>query len=150
MSTVEFTQALHALVRELDDAAEEVLQGDFGITHSQLAFLMPLLSHGELDVSSLAAFKRVSIPAVSKRIKWFVDRSLIRAVHPAGDAKRVILSLTPQGKRLATSASGRLASRLDELLATWPDDRRSVFHDLVLEVTWTIRANRGLEMKELE
>jgi DNA-binding MarR family transcriptional regulator len=145
MSVVELAQGLHALVGELDGAAEEVLHAEFGVTHSQLAFLMPLLHQGELDVSSLAASNRVSVAAVSKRIGWFVDRDLIRAAHPTGDAKRVVLSLTPQGRRLAQGAASRLSSRLDELLADWPDDRRAAFHELVVEVTERLRANRDLK-----
>jgi len=143
MSTLELTQSLHALMRELDAAAEDVLRTEFDLTHSQLAFLMPLLQHGELDVSSLAAANRVSNAAVSKRIAWFVDRGLIRAGHPAGDAKRVVLTLTPRGRRVTTAASQRLASGLEHLLSGWPERKRLAFHQLVLEVTSTIRINRA-------
>jgi DNA-binding MarR family transcriptional regulator len=141
MSSIELAHALHALVGELDAAAEAVVQAEFGLTHSQLAFLMPLFTHGDLDVSSLAASNRVSIAAVSKRVGWFVDRGLINADHPEGDGKRVVLSLTSQGRRLAKSASERLASRLEDLLAGWPQQRREQFRELVLEATESIRAN---------
>ncbi len=148
MSSMELAQALHALVGELDAAAEELVQAEFGVTHSQLGFLMPLLREGDLDVSSLAASNRVSIPAVSKRIAWFVDRGLVRAAHPSGDAKRVVLSLTPRGRRLAEDASARLASGLDDLLGSWPANRRRTFHELVLEVTGTLRTNRTQATQE--
>jgi DNA-binding MarR family transcriptional regulator len=148
MTPIELAQSLHALVGELDSAAEELLQAEFGVTHSQLSFLMPLLSHGSLDVTSLAAVNRVSIPAVSKRIEWFVDRRLVRAAHPQGDAKRVVLSLTPQGNRLAREASTRLANRLDDLLVSWPDSRRTVLHELVRDLTEAIQHERDDAVKE--
>ena len=148
MSVMGFAQALHGLVEALDAAAEELLQADFGITHSQLAFLMPLLREGELDVSSLAARNRVTLAAVSKRISWFVDRGLVRAGHPVGDAKRVVLTLTPKGRRLAGAASARLASGLDELLDEWPVARRDALLDLALDVTAIVHRNRGRNQKE--
>ena len=148
VSSTELAQALHALVGELDAAAEAVVRDEFGLTHSQLAFLMPLFTRGDLDVSSLAASNRVSIAAVSKRVGWFVDRGLIDAEHPEGDGKRVVLSLTPQGRRLAKAASARLASGLEDLLAGWPAQRREAFRELVLEATETIRANSAHEVRK--
>ena len=145
---MELAQALHELVGQLDAAAEAVLQEEFGVTHSRLSFLMPLVRQGPLDVSSLAATNRVSTAAVSKRIGWFVERDLVRADNPAGDAKRVLLALTPQGRRLARAASGRLAGRLEDLLAPWPEERRVVFLQLVQEVTEAIRVSDEAAPKE--
>lgn len=148
MSATELARALHALVGELDAAAEEVVRAEFGVTHSQLSFMMPLFIHGELDVTSLAAMNRVSVAAVSKRVGWFVGRDLIQAEHPAGDAKRVVLTLTGEGRRLARTASARLTRGLDDLLVGWPEERRSVFMELVVDVTETIRANRDKAVME--
>ena len=145
---MELAHALHALVGELDAAAEAVLEAEFGVTHSQLSFLMPLLGDGPLDVSSLAARNHVSTAAVSKRIEWFVERDLVRAEHPVGDAKRVLLSLTPQGRRLALGASSRLASRLEEVLAPWPEKRRVLLLSLITEVTAAIRSTDESAPKE--
>ena len=139
---------LHALVGGLDAAAERLLQSEFGVTHSQLAFLMPLLQTTELDVSTLAAATGVSVPAVSKRVTWFTARGLVRARHPHDSAKRVVLSLTPKGRRLATAASTRLGQRLDELLAAWPIERRDLFHELVLEVTDLVARIDGVDDEE--
>jgi DNA-binding MarR family transcriptional regulator len=103
---------------------------------------MPLLHHGALDVSALASSNEVSIPAVSKRVAWFTDRNLIRAARSPGDARRLVLSLTPKGRRLAQAAAARLSVRLDELLTDWPDERRDAFHELVVEVTQRLRSSR--------
>jgi DNA-binding MarR family transcriptional regulator len=139
----ELAQGLHALVSRLDAAADDLLRREFAISHSQLGFLMPLLDHRELDVTTLAAANRVSVPAVSKRVAWFTERGLISTRHPASGGRQVLLSLTPKGRRLATSASQRLRHRLDELVADWPDARRDLLRELVAELTDTIDENSG-------
>jgi DNA-binding MarR family transcriptional regulator len=134
----ELARSLHALTAQLDAAADDLVRQEFGLSHSQLGFLMPLLEHAELDITSLAAALNVSVPAVSKRVVWFTERDLVRSrSHPEG-GRRVALALTPSGRRLAVRASTRLRSRLDELVADWPEGRLQQLHTLVTELSTTV------------
>ncbi len=139
---MELAEQLHSLVWELDNAAEELLRSEFGMSHSQLAFLMPLLHRSDLDVSSHAVAMGVTVPAVSKRTNWFVDRGLVASSRPPGDARRVVLNLTPAGRQLASEASAALAQRVDRLLAEWPESRRNSFGDMLCELTAAVRLSR--------
>ena len=140
MAPGELAGALHRLTAQLDSAADDLLRDEFGLSHSQLGFLMPLLEHTELDVTSLAAALHVSVPAVSKRVTWFTERDLVRSgSHPDG-GRRVSLRLTPSGRRLAVRASTRLRARLDELVGDWQQDRLELLHDLVADLSATVSA----------
>jgi DNA-binding MarR family transcriptional regulator len=140
MDDAGLAQSLHALVAALDLEAERLLTERFGITHSQLAFLAPLLQAEALDVSSLAAAMRVSVPAVSKRTAWFVERSLVQVDGASAKGRRVLLSLTPEGRRLASEAIAALDDGLTALLADFPASRRDEFFTLVLELLDHVRA----------
>ena len=134
----ELAHSLHLLTARLDAAADDLLREEFGLSHSQLGFLMPLLEHAELDVTSLAAALTVSVPAVSKRVVWFTERDLVRSrSHPDG-GRRVALALTTSGRRLAVRASTRLRTRLDQLVAGWPEARLEQLHALVVELSATV------------
>lgn len=140
MSDESLAQSLHALVAALELEAERLLTARFGITHSQLGFLTPLLRAETLDISSLAAAMGVSVPAVSKRTRWFVDRGLVRADGASAGGRRVLLSLTPKGRRLAAAAIVALDEGLTALLAGFPESRREEFLTLTLELLDHVRA----------
>jgi DNA-binding MarR family transcriptional regulator len=134
-------QSLHALVAALDIEAERLLTERFGLTHSQLAFLAPLLHAETLDVSSLATAVGVSVPAVSKRTTWFEERGLVQVDAVSAKGRRVLLSLTPKGRRLATAAIQALDDGLTSLFAGFPASRRDEFLALVLQLLDTVRGN---------
>jgi DNA-binding MarR family transcriptional regulator len=140
MNDESLAQSLHALVATLELEAERLLAARFGISHSQLGFLAPLLATKTLDVTSLAAAMRVSVPAVSKRTGWFVDRGLVVADTTSANGRRVLLSLTPKGRELAAAAMAALDEGLSALLAGFPDSRRAEFLTLTLELLDHVRS----------
>lgn len=102
---------LNDLVREMNGQADALLREEYGLTHSQFVFLLILLETKQLDVTRLAEALGVTKGAVSKRIGWFIERDLVSTFQSPGDAKRVLIALTPEGFKLAKSAGDYLEQR---------------------------------------
>jgi DNA-binding MarR family transcriptional regulator len=102
---------LNDLVREMNGQADSLLRGKFGLTYSQFVFLLILLENEEIDVTRLAEALGVTKGAVSKRIGWFLEKDLVSTFQSRGDAKRVLICLTPVGIKLANSAGDFLEQR---------------------------------------
>jgi DNA-binding MarR family transcriptional regulator len=134
MAKPELAEALHLLVSELDQEAEYLLTTRHGITHSQLAFMAPLLREGPLDVTTLAARMNVTVAAVSKRARWFVDRGYVKVDTASTPGRRTLLALTDEGKALTTAAIATLELGLATVLRDLDAKRRKQFRTLLLEV----------------
>jgi len=102
---------LNDLVREMNGQADSLLRGEFGLTHSQFVFLLILFQTEQIDVTRLAEALGVTKGAVSKRVGWFLERDLVSTFQSPGDAKRVLIALTPEGFKLAKSAGDFLEQR---------------------------------------
>jgi DNA-binding MarR family transcriptional regulator len=140
MKPPELAEALHLLVAELDQEAEYLLQRQHGISHSQLAFMAPLLREGPLDATSLAERMGVSVPAVSKRIGWFGERGYIRVDRDSAPGRRITLELTEVGAAVTTEAISSLEVGLARLLTDFPAADRDQFHVLVLSLLAHVRS----------
>ena len=134
MAKPELAEALHLLVSELDQEAEYLLTTRHGITHSQLAFMAPLLREGPLDISTLAARMNVTVAAVSKRASWFVDRGYVRIDSASVPGRRTLLALTDSGQTLTAAAISTLETGLATVLSDIDPKRRKQFRSLLLEV----------------
>jgi DNA-binding MarR family transcriptional regulator len=134
MAKPELAEALHLLVSELDQEAEYLLTTRHGITHSQLAFMAPLLREGPLDISTLAARTNVTVAAVSKRASWFEDRGYVRVDSASAPGRRTLLALTESGLALSADAIGTLEAGLATVLRDIDPKRRKQFRSLLLEV----------------
>jgi DNA-binding MarR family transcriptional regulator len=130
----ELAEALHLLVSELDQEAEYLLTTRHSITHSQLAFMAPLLREGPLDISTLATRMNVTVAAVSKRASWFVDRGYVRIDSASAPGRRTLLALTDSGRALTAAAIGTLEAGLASVLRDIDPKRRKQFRSLLLEV----------------
>lgn len=103
--------AIHLLrsVAAVDDAA--------GVGPAQLSALSVLYFAGSLTLRGLADAERVTAPTMS-RIVDALERARLarRSAHP-DDARSVLVSLTPKGRRLFERARQRRLDRLDDLFA---------------------------------
>jgi DNA-binding MarR family transcriptional regulator len=101
------TFSLNRLVALLNGHADTILRARFDITYSQFTFLL-CLTEGPLSLTEAADMQGVSVAAVSKRVPWFVERGLVRTASDADHARKVLIALTPSGRRLAAKSSADL------------------------------------------
>ncbi len=98
-SRITFT--LNHLVSALDAYADELLTARWGLTISQFTFLTVLEESQPVDITHMAECLRVTKAAVSKRVPGLVEKGYVRTVADRANARRVLLTLTDEGQRLA-------------------------------------------------
>ena len=105
--------AIHLLraVRRVDE--------ETGLTAARLSALSVLVFGGPITVSRLARAERVSAPTMSRLVKGLERDGLAARDASVDDARLVIVSATPEGRRLLERGRERrvaeLAARLDSL-----------------------------------
>jgi DNA-binding MarR family transcriptional regulator len=99
---------LNDLVREMNRQADGLLRKQFEITYSQFVFLLMIEETLDCDVTRLACSLGVTKGAVSKRLKWFIERDLVATHRLEKDEKRLMISLTKSGSHLTISAGNFL------------------------------------------
>lgn len=117
-----FTYSLHHLVAEMDAHADRILAARYdGLTFSQFMFLAVLEDGQPLDVTHMAQCLGVSKAAVSKRVPGLVAQGYIHASADPAHGRRVVLTLSDEGARLAREAGDVLDTELTRLF-TGRDD----------------------------
>jgi DNA-binding MarR family transcriptional regulator len=95
---------------------EEICCGT--VSAAQCVLLQTLLE-GESDVSALAAHTRVTKGAMTRLVDGLQNRSWVTRDKAEDDARRVLISLTPTGKRealrLRTLTERSIATILDRI-----------------------------------
>ena len=145
----ETVSALRALVAALGRSARRVEQRS-GITNAQLFVLQQLDADGELSINDIAARAMTRQSAVSIIVSRLEHRGLVRRTRSSADGRRMIVSLSAAGRRLARSGpeppTNRLLSALRELS---PLDAR-VLHGALLRVAAAIGADDPISMPMFE
>lgn len=100
MSEKRISFLLNIVVREMNSQADGLLRNEFGITYSQFVFLMTVSENPNIDVTRLSEALGVTKGAVSKRLSWFIEKGFVRCNHGTGNAKKVLVNLTPDGRKL--------------------------------------------------
>jgi DNA-binding MarR family transcriptional regulator len=102
---------LRRAVSQLQRSFRDLREPD-GPTSAQLSALGSLHRHGPMATGELAARERLKPQSVTRLIAALRDAKLIERV-PGGDARRVVVAITDEGRR----ALGRVMRRRDERLA---------------------------------
>ena len=112
------TAHLHELVFAMDVFADRALSAEFGADYNLFVFLNPLLEQ-DLDVTRLAERLNLTKAAVSKRVPSLERDGWLETSSDPGNARRVVVSLSPRGRDLVLGAGrllgGRFAALLDDL-----------------------------------
>ena len=87
-----------------------------GMTHERLAALELIDSNGPVSVSDLAAFASVRVPSMSRMVTSLVEEGLARKRGMKDDARGVLISLTPKGKRAYQVANRKAVEHLERAL----------------------------------
>jgi len=96
---------MNRLVNALNAAADHILREQFGLTFSQFQFLAVLEACGTISSRTFAERLGVSPAAVSRRLSWFEQRSLIHTGTLAHDRRTVTVTISEQGKELLSKTS---------------------------------------------
>jgi homoprotocatechuate degradation regulator HpaR len=87
-----------------------------GINEQQWRVIRVLAEHASLDASDLAQRANILAPSLTRMIRSLTERGLIRRGKDQGDGRRVILSITPEGRALieaVTPDAGRIYAGID-------------------------------------
>jgi DNA-binding MarR family transcriptional regulator len=136
------TFTLNELVSVLNGAADRLLRDNFAVTYSQFLFLVTLHGLGESTPSHLAERLGVSRAAVSQRLDWFEGRKLIKVSRPKGNLRNLSLTLTMQGRSLATSSADFLEEQFRTLFKGLPNVNLSELDQTLKEITSQLLANQ--------
>ncbi|MCL3859639.1 MarR family winged helix-turn-helix transcriptional regulator [Actinotalea sp. K2] len=109
------TYSLNHLVTAMNAYADQVLAERWGLTFSQFTFLAVLEDGQPLDITRMAECLGVSKAAVSKRVPGLQAKGYVQTVADPANARRVLLTLTDEGLRLAHEAGGLLDAELTQL-----------------------------------
>jgi DNA-binding MarR family transcriptional regulator len=95
--------------------------------------LLQTLMEGEWDVSSLAAHSRVTKGAMTRLVDGLVKRDWVARDKSDDDGRRVLVSLTPEGKNEAQRLNCLVANSIDTILQQIPENERDrVVHSIRL------------------
>ena len=87
-----------------------------GISATRFSALASLIFHGEMNIGQLAAFERVSRPAMTRLVRDLEkDGFVTRRADPA-DGRGVIVSTTPAGRRIVGKIRGAKIAFVDDFL----------------------------------
>lgn len=117
-------QALRRIGRALDQRSRLLLR-ETGLSIPQLLMLQALGRHGPLSVGDLAATVNTSQATATDVIDRLAGRGLLMRRRQAGDKRRVEISLTADGERLAADAPALLPESFQAAFAALPDWEQS-------------------------
>ncbi len=115
-------QSIRALVASLHESARAV-ERSTGVTNAQLFILRELATSDGLSINDLASRALTGQNTISTIVTRLGRRGLVRRQRATDDGRRVLVSLTPAGRRLVKRApeppTGRL---LAALVGMTPED----------------------------
>jgi len=99
--------------------------GDVG--DSQLSVLFQLDLRGPLTPSQLAALEHVTPPSMNRTVNGLEESGLVSRERDAGDARKVLVTLTPEASAVLTETRRlRAVWFSDELATLTPDERAAL------------------------
>ena len=134
----ELRTALTAASRSYKSAGSDALRR-LGLHPGQDFLLDALRQEGPMTAGDLARRLRVEGPTVSRMSQRMESAGLVQRVADAADGRRTLISLTPQGRRLAVKVPQILDEVLEGALAGLSDAQRGQLRE-ALEL---VAANLG-------
>jgi DNA-binding MarR family transcriptional regulator len=109
---------LRALVEELRRSARTI-ESRTGVSNAQLFLLRELRAHGPLSVNDLAVSARTGPSTASIVVQRLVRAGLAAKARSRADARSVMVTLTPAGRRVIRRApaptTAKLISAIEEI-----------------------------------
>jgi DNA-binding MarR family transcriptional regulator len=125
-----FYQHLQALVRHYQ-RRDRGRRSCTGLSPNECYALEALTRHGELQLDGLARELGLPKPTASRLVAELVERGLLAREADPRDARRVRLTLTPDGVSAHAAAVALVQRDQAALLARFPPSTRRAFCDLL-------------------
>jgi homoprotocatechuate degradation regulator HpaR len=109
--------------REAVMARFRPILSDHGITEQQWRVIRVVAEAGRIDATDLAARANILAPSLTRMLKALTDRGLIARAKDKGDARRQILTITPDGDALIRAVSPHSAQVYRGIEAEFGADR---------------------------
>ncbi|MEP6791351.1 MAG: MarR family transcriptional regulator [Ramlibacter sp.] len=125
---------LYRLIRLQSAAGGIVLrycEGQFGITRREWRIVALLAAHGPLGSSELAAHAGLDRSRTSKAVTGLVAKNLVSRESAAGDARYVLLALTPQGAGIHAQLFPVVSAINQEVLAALEPGEMALLDDIL-------------------
>lgn len=135
------TDVHHSLPMALLRARESVMRRyrpmleAHGVNEQQWRVLRVLAEEDALDASEVAARANILAPSLTRMIRSMVDKDLIERGRDEGDARRVMLKITPAGMAVIRKASPESRRIYREIEAQFGPDRMGLLVDLLNELS---------------
>ncbi len=103
----------------------ERVDGD--VTDSQLSVLFVLSKNGPQTLGALSEQDRVSAPSMTRTVGALVDAGLVSRTVAPDDARKVLIDLTDEGRRIvAETRDRRIAWFSRQLESLSPEEQRTL------------------------
>lgn len=95
-----------------------------GISATRFSALASLIFHGEMNIGQLAAFERISRPAMTRLVRDLEKDGYVRRRADPADGRGIIVSTTPAGRRLVGKVRTAKIAFVDDFLTAQPTGLR--------------------------
>lgn len=120
--------------------------GDFGavlsenqINYSQYAALMTIYMHGSLSEGDLAGMLFITPSTVSRMVYALEEKGWVKSVRDRNDRRRVIVELSPRGRRKMDAMRDRQAEVVKGQVARLPEEQREYVYQVAELVNKALR-----------
>lgn len=145
-SNVRLREFSKSLPMSLLTARESVMQRFrsslrlFNITEQQWRVLRALSSVHEIEMTALAKATFLLPPSLSRIVKDLDERKLVLRRFDEEDARRSLLSLSPDGHRLIEAVAPYSEAIYSEITTAFGDDKLKLLQGLLRELQTTVEA----------
>lgn len=131
-------------MRSMDISSRKLISAR-GLSIPQLLCLQHLKEFGPLTSGALATAMTLSPPTITGILDRLELRGMIYRERRPEDKRRVLVALTPAGRKLADAAPSSLEKQLGRALASLSKDERATIHDAVSQLEKMIDNSNLLE-----
>jgi DNA-binding MarR family transcriptional regulator len=125
---------MFAITMEFDAILSELLRSQFGMSLADFKVLRAIYMLQRSTQLDIARFTHVTEAAVSKRVKKLIDEQLIQKETDPSDKRKVVLSLSLQGKKKMQVIQRRVLKNTEKMLHDFTTTNRVLLSSLLQEV----------------
>ncbi|MCJ8502542.1 MarR family winged helix-turn-helix transcriptional regulator [Desulfatitalea alkaliphila] len=132
-------KSLRRIIRAIDLHSRE-LSARFNLTVPQLVCLRQLYRNGDCSPGDLARFVSLSQATLTGIIDRLENRALVTRQRGQTDRRKVLLSLTPEGRRMAETMPWPLQERFAERLFALPRQDQAMINRVLDQIVHMMEA----------
>jgi DNA-binding MarR family transcriptional regulator len=106
----------------------------FGITAGQARALGQLARHGDLRLSALSEWLRIAPRSGTEVVDALEERGLVRRAPDPDDRRATLVTLTPDGERIAAGVRAAQRAEAEAFFGTLPPDDRDTLTRILTEL----------------